>query len=179
MMRIKPLAILFVVGVVASPAAAQTSSHLPEFVSPAAREDVTKAAREADANSVETRKAAEALSAKFSALPGSAADAPVTQSANKTPEDSDPPAKSETSARVAVLVAERPKPKKKASLVKQATLAGPTHATRARVVEHRKIKAARRPIAEGPETSAPGVPNAKAGWQTGLIGFLTNPAFWH
>jgi hypothetical protein len=182
-MRTKALAILLAASIAAFPAIAearsQQKSELPQFVSPAAREKVTNAAREANATPVETRKAAEALSAKFSTL--SEDDGRNMHAATSVASKSDDLAKSGASSHVAVIVAGKPKAKKlKARSATPARTAGETQHRGARSAKRTQIKARRGPAsARHPQTSAHEVPGATTGWQTGLIGLLTNPAFWH
>ncbi len=69
-MSIKALAILFTASAAAaSPVQAQTAEQnappFPQFISPAARDELAKGGQETNSVSHETRQAAEALSAKF------------------------------------------------------------------------------------------------------------------
>lgn len=199
-MRIEALAILFMFVIATASAAAdpvlQQEPHLPQFVSPAARDDVVQLARESNAD--ETRQAAEVLSAKFSDATPPENSAPSVNIANATETSGtssahvrNPP---KLQGRVAVLVAETPsksgsEKKAKISRAKQAAATKKHAPRRMRMADAGNAKTAgHRPSAEahliGPQENASAlasdeVPGVEAGWQTGIIGLLTNPTFWH
>jgi hypothetical protein len=195
-MRIEAPAILFVIGAAAiAPAAAQTVRHqdasLPQFVSPAVRDEVVKSAREANATPPEAREAAEALSAKFADARPDTDEMPPSKLGGAVPD----PRESSVNAHVAVLVASKPQATEKSTKPKVA-LEKPKGAARAkRVSTHSRRTTSREGGSAGRELGRGGgrhgpseaperlasndVPGASTGWNTGLIGFLTNPAFWH
>jgi hypothetical protein len=196
-MRIEAPVILFVMGAAAiAPASAQTvgqqDASLPQFVSPAVRDDVVKSAREANAAPVEARKAAEALSAKFADARPDMGEMPPSKLGGAIP---DPRESSSVNAHVAVLVVGKPQaaPKPRSS---KAVLEKPKGGTRVKQVStHPRRAASREGARAGRELGRSGmrhgssetpehlasyeVPGAATGWRTGLLGFLTNPAFWH
>lgn len=185
-MRIYALEILFAVGVLNVPALGaeavqRESPSLPQFIPPAmhAGADTTKLATD------ETRRAAEALSAKFSGdrAGASADDAEMDRETSKTPLPAlvDPPSNSATSAHVAVLRARPPAsataPKKSKNIRSRTTRPGPSNS---RAMKSANRDGRRPPVDAGMQGLAPNpVPGAQVGWKTGLIGMLTNPAFWH
>jgi hypothetical protein len=196
-MRIEAPVIIFVLGAAAiAPASAQTvgqqDASLPQFVSPAVRDEVVKSAREANAAPVEARAAAEALSAKFADVRAVTDEMPPSKLGGAIP---DPRESSSVNAHVAVLVVGKPQaaPKRRSS---KAGLEKPKGGARAKQVStHSRRSASRegsragREVGRGGERHGPSeaperfasydVPDAATGWRTGLVGFLTNPAFWH
>lgn len=200
-MRIEAPAILFVIGAAAiAPAAAQTvgqqEASLPQFVSSVARAEVVKSAREANAAPVEARHAAEALSAKFADVRADTDEMPPSKLGGAIPDPRPESRESSGDAHVAVLVVGKPqavpKPRRsKAALdkpkpgakVKQASIHSSRRAT-SREGAHASREMGQRHMrhvpSETPDRLASNdVPGAATGWRTGLIGFLTNPAFWH
>lgn len=185
-MRIYALEILFAVGVLNVPALGaeaiqRESPSLPQFMPPAmhAGADTTKLATD------ETRRAAEALSAKFSGDRAGAStdDAEVDRETSKAqpPALVDPPSNSATSAHVAVLRARPPvsvtAPKKAKNIGSRITRSG---ASNSRAMKSANRDGRRPPVDAGMQGLTPNpVPGAQVGWKTGLIGMLTNPAFWH
>jgi len=184
-MRIYTLEILFAVGVLNVPALGaeavqRENPPLPQFMPPAARAGVGTVRFATD----ETRRAAEALSAKFSGdRAPSPDDAAVASEKSNTPvpAEVDPPSNSATSAHVAVLRA-RPRasaatPKKTKSTRPKTARPGSSNSRTMRSAFH----GGRRPSVdtETQGLAQNSVPGAQVGWKTGLIGMLTNPAFWH
>ena len=190
-MRIYALEILFAVGIFSMPAAGaetvrQENAPLPQFMPPVARAQVGKAETKPEAE--ETRRAAEALSAKFSedlAVSNDDAAADAGKSGTTAPVANDPQSSSAASAHVAVLRARDPSTSpaakdSKSVQAKAAVASGPSKSRKTKAVRMREAR--RLPInsdGKAQDLTANAVPGAKAGWQTGLIGMLTNPAFWH
>lgn len=190
-MRIYALEILFAVGIFSMPAAGaetvrQENAPLPQFVPPVARAQVGKAETKPEAE--ETRRAAETLSAKFSedlAVSNDDAAADAGKSGTTAPVANDPQSNSAASAHVAVLRAREPSTSpaakdSKSVQAKAAVASGPSKSRKTKAVRMREAR--RLPIdsdGKAQDLTANAVPGAKAGWQTGLIGMLTNPAFWH
>lgn len=180
-MRIFALEVLFAVGVFSMPAAGseqvwQHNAPLPQFMPEKARAGLANTKLAAD----ETRKAAEALSAKFSDDQASSPTSVATDRANSAPAPSvadDPRADAQTSARVAVL---RAWPSSASSKPKS-TRAKPvkSNASKSRFAKSVARSARGSSVAARTDLTPDPVPGAKLGWQTGVIGMLTNPAFWH
>lgn len=205
-MRSNALVILFVVGILGVPSAgAQTAQDpnapLPQFMSLGARSQIVKDSTEAKPATDATRQAAEALSAKFAGdLPAPNAGA-ATKVAEQDPEASptiDPQPDPAGPAHIAVLRAREPsadpakkkktpqasrKPANDASAGDAGDAFGSPRSglTKTRTGRpHVARRTSGRPADqyETAEASA-AVPGADTGWKTGLIGMLTNPAFWH
>jgi hypothetical protein len=203
-MRINALAILFAVSVFGvPPAGAQTvqqeSAPLPQFMPPEARAHVVERSAGTNPTADETRRAAEALSAKFSGdLAVSDAATDVAKPEMAAPVETNPQADSAPSAHVAVLRASESPATSVANKSKnqgaQSDTPPRTSKTDALKVSNgskskqmktraeRSPPSRRTPINSYGHDYAPAsnsVPGAEAGWQTGIIGMLTNPAFWH
>lgn len=197
-MRTEALAILCIIITAAAPTVAadpisRQEPHLPQFVSPAARADAFQSASDTNAPN-EARQEAEALSGKFSdAVPmansaASADAANVTDTAGSEVRDG-----AKMQGRVAILVAEtssdpthgknaKTSPAKPAAAVKKHVppRMRVASAGKARATEHRQRPGARLgPSRNASMLASNEVPGAETGWQTGFIGFLTNPTFWH
>ncbi|AGK59335.1 hypothetical protein HYPDE_38318 [Hyphomicrobium denitrificans 1NES1] len=192
-MRIYALEILFAVGILSMPAVGaeavrRESTPLPQFMPPAARAQVESTGTKPATK--ETRRAAEALSAKFSEdLAASNDDATAgTEKAKTTaPVAINPQSDSATQAHVAVLrsrvssTASTPK-KSKGAHAKAATVSDPSKSKKTKAYAGHAQEPRRMPVesyGKAQDLTSNAVPGAKAGWQTGLIGMLTNPAFWH
>jgi hypothetical protein len=190
-MRIYALEILFAVGILGMPAvAAETvpreNPPLPQFMPPVARAQVESAGTKPATD--ETRRAAEALSAKFSEdLATSNDDVDTEKSKTTEPVESDPQSNSATPAHVAVLrarissTASAPK-KSNSAHAKVATAFDPSKSKKTKTYAGHAREPRRMPVdsyGQAQNLTPNAVPGAKAGWQTGLIGMLTNPAFWH
>lgn len=192
-MRIYAPEILFAVGLLSMPAAGaeavrRENPPLPQFMPPAARAQAETAETKPAAE--ETRRAAEALSAKFSedrAASNDDAAADPEKSKTTASVTIDPPSNSIPPAHVAVL---RARVSPTASAPKTSKSARSKAAVTSGALKPRKTRTyaghARRPrgtpiesYGKTQDLTANAVPGAKAGWQTGLIGMLTNPAFWH
>lgn len=181
-MRIFALEVLFAVGIFSMPAVGseevrQDNAPLPQFMPAKARAGLANTRLAAD----ETRKAAEELSAKFSGDQASSPESVATNRQNSAPAPSiadDPRTDAQTSARVAVL---RARPSSASSKPKSTR----TTATKSNVSKSRSAKSVARSArgssvdARAKDLTPDPVPGAKLGWQTGVIGMLTNPAFWH
>lgn len=203
-MRINALAILFAVSVFGvPPAGAQTvqqeSAPLPQFMPPEARAHVVEKSAGTNAAADETRRAAEALSAKFSGdLAVSDATTDVAKPEMAAPVATNPQANSAPSAHVAVLRASESPATSVANKSKnqgaQSDTPPRTSKTDALKVSNAskskqmKTRAERSPLSRRTPINSYGhdyapasnsVPGAETGWQTGIIGMLTNPAFWH
>lgn len=191
-MRINALVILFSVSVGVPSVGAQTvpqgSVPLPQFMPPEARAQVVENSAEPKPAADETRRAAEALSAKFSG-DSSASNAEVATVVAKpemtAPVAIDPQASFTTSAHIAVLRAREPSTDtgaKKSKNRKTADASNPSKSKQMRAHAGRSQAPRRTPINSDGNAQAlasNAVPGADAGWQTGIIGMLTNPAFWH
>jgi hypothetical protein len=205
-MRINALAILFAVGAFGvAPAGAQTvqqeSAPLPQFMPPEARAHVVERSAGTNPAADETRRAAEALSAKFSGdLAVSDADVAtdVAKPEMAAPIATNPQANSPPSAHVAVLRASESPATSVANKSKNQGAQSDTplrtsktdasKASNASKSKQMKTRAERSPSSRrtainsygnGQALASNSVPGADTGWQTGIIGMLTNPAFWH
>lgn len=181
-MRIFALEVLFAVGVFSMPAVGseqvrQDNAPLPQFMPEKARAGIANSKLAAD----ETRKAAEELSAKFSDDQASSPTSDTTDRENSAPGPSiadDPRADAQTSARVAVLRARPPSASSKPKSTR--AKAAKSNASKSRVAKSVARSARGSSVGARPRDLTPDpVPGAKLGWQTGVIGMLTNPAFWH
>jgi hypothetical protein len=196
-MSIKALAILFTASAAAaSPVQAQTAEQnappLPQFMSAAVRDELAQGGRETNSVSHDTRQAAEALSAKFAGgLPNPDSEAPASKPKSASPVSVEARDDPSGQARVAVLVSpassapadfKEAKHDKKTPKLPIAAPAAAAPIKRARVPrEHAQERPGRRRSEYPPSQNfaSNAVPGAEAGWQTGFIGLLTNPAFWH
>lgn len=200
-MRINALAILFAVGLGVPPVGAQTvrqeNTPLPQFMPPEARAHVVQKSAAMKPAADETRRAAEALSARFSGdLAASNVDTatdavrPETMKPETTaPAAIDPQASSATPAHVAVLRAREPstdsgatKSKIRDTPLKTVDASNPSKSKQTKAHAGRSRAPRRTPINSYENAQAlasNAVPGAESGWKTGLIGMLTNPAFWH
>jgi hypothetical protein len=184
-MNIRILAIILAAGTAANPAAGEAVSRdevsLPQFMSSTGRAELQQSRRAADP-AAPARRSAEELSAKFSGL---AVDAHATPTGEA-------PGNAEITGRRAVLVAGSSPivTGSTQSEPKQGNVAEPAVApkTKKRVAtrpSHRKHPVLSRREHNGMEAPQPqgsttdATPGAGTGWKTGLIGLLTNPAFWH
>jgi hypothetical protein len=198
-MRIEALVIPFTVIIAATSAVAADpvlgqEPRLPQFVSPAARADVVQLARASDA-AEETRQAAKILSGKFSeGMPPAKVAVSADEAGTAETAGPDDREYSKMQGRVAVLVAESPPKSTRAKKAKigraKPAAAAKNHASRRmRTANSGKPKGMEGPQNLGAHLDGPPrnastlasseVPGAKTGWQTGIIGFLTNPTFWH
>lgn len=204
-MRINAPAILFAVSIFGAPlAGAQTVQQevtpLPQFMPPEARAQVLERSATTKPAADETRRAAEALSAKFSG-DLAVSDADVTTDVAKpevtAPVATDPQANSAPSAHVAVLRADGPatsvanKQKNQGAQSDEPFGTSKTEMSKASNASKPKRVKARAERSGAPRRTAinsygnaqvlasNSVPGAETGWQTGIIGMLTNPAFWH
>lgn len=204
-MRINALAILFAITFLyASPSGAQKVSlenqPLPQFMPPAARAQIATANPETDPSTGETRRAAEELSARFSGdLLKSDAGAPAavakTEEAALPAKDPQATTNENESAHVAVLRArDSPRPPAKKKLKRQQTRREPPRkisvadaseppkylGAKSRVHHGRSSQGGAQNSNGDAGTASPKqVPGAEVGWKTGILGMLTNPAFWH
>lgn len=192
-MRIFAPEILIAVGLLSIPAVGAEAvrgdnAPLPQFMPPAARAQVENA--ETKPATEETRRAAEALSSKFSDdVAASHDDTDPDPDKSKTTASAaiEPPSNLPTPAHVAVLRArasstDKASKKTKSAQVKAAPTSDTSKPRKTKVNAGRSREPHRAPIESYRKTdgmASNAVPGAKAGWQTGLIGMLTNPAFWH
>lgn len=202
-MRIDAPAILVVCAMVcAPPARAQTvpvdNPPLPRFVPPAVQDRIAQQNTATASVAGETRKAAELLSARFSGDAPSMPDSAGTEASGSeaaSPPVADPQTRSPTaSGHVVVLRTGKsvPAAKRKPKTVRVAGAASsntaaaeatdPPKYPRAKPRSRRSGASNRTSINSYGRRDAPNsptAPGAEIGWQTGLIGMLTNPAFWH
>lgn len=185
-MRIYALEVLFVVGVLNAPAVGaeavpRENTSLPQFMPPEARAGIADAKRTRN----DTRRAAEALSAKFSDDQPPSRDVAAADREKfepVSPEAVDLETNAASSAHVAVLRARSPArrtgPKTPKSVRSKVAVNGPNAQT---TTSPSRRRPKRPDFDPGPSStsSEKEVPGAKVGWQTGVIGMLTNPAFWH
>jgi hypothetical protein len=196
-MSIRALAILFTASAAAaSPvgvqAAEQTTTPLPQFVSPTVRDELAQGERETNPVSHETRKAAEALSAKFAGgLPSAEPEPNVSEPKKASPVIVEAREDPSGQARVAVLVSpasstppdfKEPKRDKKTPKLPTKASAAAARIKQTKIPrEYAQERLGKRRDAYPPsqDFASNAVPGAETGWQTGFIGLLTNPAFWH
>jgi hypothetical protein len=194
-MRIYALQILLLFCLLAAPpAGAETRlpqiEPLPQFVPPSARRGIEAASPKHAADVDVARRAAEALSARFSDdRPVSNDDAVSDPKKFKKAEPAaiDSPLNSaRPDARVVILRAgsARAAPGPKAAKASAAKTAANPGLLKSRKGKHAGDRP-RRSRSNHVEHEAPrdltsgAVPGSRVGWGTGLIGMLTNPAFWH
>ena len=195
-MRIRAVAILFTASAAAAfplkaQPAEQDQAPLPQFMSSAARADLTQRAQQTKPVADETRQAAEVLSARFAgSLAEPNPDAGVSKPDRAAPVVLDARDDTAGQAHVAVLMSPGPaaapdakRPKNNRTTLKKAAPSGAAARNRQTRV---KGVPAQAQLAQPSNTdgepqnfASNAVPGADAGWRTGFIGLFTNPAFWH